>query len=831
MNKHILNKISNTGTSVELRNNAKQLLSIEQLLLERNRGFPKFNLSIQHNLPNLLNELTSIRREKIIHHKRLLLRKCPHYSHSAYLSSLMIQSIHKLPDPKILYLSDKDIQLFSDLTTFAEQSEHLEQLWQTLLSKVKGADSKSLKGIGPFTHPIYLHLFKSFQELITEISNVAEIPKENLLNIDSAGNWHLLEEGSIKWNKPSHVTYSLERQYCLIFKLMEHFKPGHYYHKNKFKYEFQLLNATSETFFGRWGQSISSFFVNNKLSDIPEERSVWLYIIDNAMESIRKYQNDEFSKQSKKDFKELLNSFLISYTKFINKIEDDRYELFRVAAHNMIKLAAQVSPIFCAIGSESKDDKKILTKQLEFINRIFTSEGSELSIDHFTNLIEVYNEYWKHRQCIEDIPEKFSFDPFKARMENISSSLLKIADVSLNKKVTAQVLINYLRSFNEFLKHFKSVDFKWFVKNSTNELITQEIVKMVNDKQKSYEVLRPQEFINHIGKSYEGNFHLYIISTYEHYVIKVTSRLLNVIEQLLTEREWNDKVCLDVASELLLAIGHSFIYLKEQPNYADFEQFLIDSTKPFENAVEDSITYGDFKKRMSSIENFYLYAKKQNEISVERALDLYKDEVEKLRERGFNYDCDLGILRLCYERYLEEFQNYITNKADMKDIISNMKCIITNVKEELTDKKCTPEFKQNTIPLLLAGLAAVWSKLESKDIECTKEVLKPHCIQVLCILKLLSVDVQHENIDSQFAQVLTGQGKSIVLGLLSSLLALMEYKVQIVCYSEYLACRDQKSFDVFFEKLRDFGIKSKVSYSTFDDMVSDAISIDINGEK
>lgn len=56
LNKHILNKISNTGTSAELRNNAKQLLSIEQLLLERNKGFPKFNFSIQHNLPNLLDD-------------------------------------------------------------------------------------------------------------------------------------------------------------------------------------------------------------------------------------------------------------------------------------------------------------------------------------------------------------------------------------------------------------------------------------------------------------------------------------------------------------------------------------------------------------------------------------------------------------------------------------------------------------------------------------------------------------------------------------------------------------------------------------------------------
>ncbi|GFV68822.1 secA_DEAD domain-containing protein [Trichonephila clavipes] len=832
LNEDILDKIiKNTYVSEEFRNSAKQLLDAEQLLSERNEGFPNFAPSIQPNLLNLLGKLRAICKEGISNHKRLLLRKCPHYSRNP--SGLMTQSIFRLRNQKILYLSDKDVQLFSDLTTFADQPEHLEQLWCTLFSKVEGTNSKSIKDISPLTNPIYPHLFKSLQELITEISNTAEIPKEDLLKVDSTGNWNLLEEGSIKWDKSSHTTCSIEQQYRFIFKLIEHFKPGCYSHKNKFKYEFRLLNAAPEKSLGKAWQWIKSFFVDNKLPDIPEERLVWLYILDDAMESIRKHQETQHksSEQSKKDFRELLSCFLASYIKFITEVKDDRYELFRIAAHNMIKLAAQVSPIYCAIGSESKDDKKILTKQLELINEIFTSESNELSFDNFTNLIEVYNEYWEHRQYIESIPEKFPFDPFKRRMENISSGLPKIVGVSLNKRVTTQVLINYLRSFNEFLKHFKCVDFKWFIKSPADELITQEIVRMVNEKQKSYEVLKPQEFINHISKSYEGNFHLYITSAYEHYVIKVVGNLLNIIERSLTRRGWNNKVCLNITSELLLAIGHSLIHLKEQPNYVDFKQFLIDSTKPFENAVKDSPTYEDFKKRISSIENFYLYAKKQNEISIEKALDLYKDEVEKLRESGFNPDYNSGILKSCYEKYLTEFQNYITDKKDIQYIIDNMKGIISNVEGQLRDNKWTQEFKQNTIPLLLAGLAAIWSKLESKDIECTTEILKPHCIQILCILKLLSVDVQHENIDSQFAQVLTGQGKSIILGLLSPLLALMEYKVRIVCYSEYLACRDEKSFESFFEKLKDFGVGSKISYGTFEDMANDTIYVDISGRK
>ncbi|GFS42473.1 secA_DEAD domain-containing protein [Trichonephila inaurata madagascariensis] len=171
----------------------------------------------------------------------------------------------------------------------------------------------------------------------------------------------------------------------------------------------------------------------------------------------------------------MLSGFLESYGKFITGVKDNCYELFRIAAHNMLKLAAQVSLIYCAIGSESEIDKKILDKQLELINSALTSESNELSFDHFTTLIETCNEYWEHRQYIENIPEKFPFDPFTIRIKNVSSGLLRIMGDSLNKKVTTQVLINYLRSFNEFLKHFKCVDFTLFIKNPADELITQGI--------------------------------------------------------------------------------------------------------------------------------------------------------------------------------------------------------------------------------------------------------------------------------------------------------------------------------------------------------------------
>lgn len=70
-------------------------------------------------------------------------------------------------------------------------------------------------------------------------------------------------------------------------------------------------------------------------------------------------------------------------------------------------------------------------------------------------------------------------------------------------------------------------------------------------------------------------------------------------------------------------------------------------------------------------------------------------------------------------------------------------------------------------------------------------------------------------------QVLTGEGKSIVLGILSTILALLGYKVDVVCYSRHLSDRDFGDFEKFFDSL---GIKDKIKYATFTDICDDKIN-------
>ena len=57
----------------------------------------------------------------------------------------------------------------------------------------------------------------------------------------------------------------------------------------------------------------------------------------------------------------------------------------------------------------------------------------------------------------------------------------------------------------------------------------------------------------------------------------------------------------------------------------------------------------------------------------------------------------------------------------------------------------------------------------------------------------------------------TGEGKSIILGILAAYFAFIGYNVDVVCYSPYLSERDYKSFENLFKELK---IEDKIKYAT-----------------
>lgn len=771
--------VKNKNISCETNSSNQQLLDRERALDVRKKEFSQVD---QFYTMDLLTGLQQICKGGINNHRNTLHDK---YFGSIFVMapSVMADHLSRLNDKSIFYISNKDIELFADLIDMMNKQPFLDFIgnsWDILFKNVEEIrQHESVRNFAPLTNPIYFYLCKSFKELILEISSKTDIPVNDLLKKNEQGEWGLIK--TINWQSTSSLNHSLEQQYRFIFTLIKHFEPGYYSNKRKFENDKTL-----------W-QFIKSLFVSSdELSAIPEERLVWIYILNNAIAN-------PLSKEELKLFEPLIQG----YTDFIKNTEGDYYELFRIATHNVIRFIAQTSTYLSKEVSEI--DRDILTKQIKSIKKAFLDEQSS----DFRDLVDVYNEYWKKRIYLEKIPGKFPHGKFKQDMEAIRNTLLDVVNTVLEQKAKSQGLIKYFRSFNEFLEDLNSIEFIWLIKGTNN--LTKGEVEAVNADKNSCKVLDPKNFIKRRHNAPK------------HYLIEITQDLLNSVSNLLKQKKWSDDDNVNATSELLLAIKKSFLYLKEQPNYVSFDTFKEESTKPFISVVDNSSSYEDFNKRIGIIGESFWYLRKQDEIDIDKALELYRKENNSTVETE-------KILKDCYSRYLEKF-NFCIQETVNKSFEKKIKFITEEVKKQskqIKTNEWNTKFKRETLPDLLAGLAAVWSIQQSKDITSTGKSLKPHCIQILCILRLLSVDKDSKGVDKHLAQVLTGQGKSLVLGLLSSLLVLTGHKVRTVCYSEYLATRDQQDFNGFF---KEFGIGDKITYGIFKEMANEVLKPEINGKK
>jgi preprotein translocase subunit SecA len=68
-------------------------------------------------------------------------------------------------------------------------------------------------------------------------------------------------------------------------------------------------------------------------------------------------------------------------------------------------------------------------------------------------------------------------------------------------------------------------------------------------------------------------------------------------------------------------------------------------------------------------------------------------------------------------------------------------------------------------------------------------------------------------------EILTGEGKSIIIGFCTTIFALIGFEVHSVCYSSYLSERDYTAFLELFQFLK---LEDSITYGTFNE-ISDII--------
>lgn len=89
----------------------------------------------------------------------------------------------------------------------------------------------------------------------------------------------------------------------------------------------------------------------------------------------------------------------------------------------------------------------------------------------------------------------------------------------------------------------------------------------------------------------------------------------------------------------------------------------------------------------------------------------------------------------------------------------------------------------------------------------------PHPAQVTAIFTTLGL-TSNGKLGNRLTEVLTGEGKSVVMAGMACYLALIGYEVSCVCYSKLLSQRDHKDFKELFQHL---SIEDYVIYSIFED--------------
>lgn len=697
------------------------------------------------------------------------------------VSSTDYDKLESLESNKILHFCKQDLVLFTNLCNLVKDPlllSFVKDTWNKLFLQINQLMSRntptSLRENAPLTNQVSFFLCKSFQEIISEIIRKSNLSIEKILLEESTNNWSI-SRAKIPWKSASPLNTSLEQQFHTVFKLMLHFSPGYYTRKQPLKYDFKVLKNCNPNV---------------------HDNMIWSCILDAAIDGLLLED-----KANKNIFDQLLEGY-VNFSKI-----STNHEALRVITHNMAKFIVQTSE-YLAEKTISYDDRKVLSHQIDTLNRAVT----ENNFEPFRDLVEVYNDYWDKRQnIIVKLVSKIPAKKFRQDIMVITQKLVKLLIDAHEKRGTIPNLIDCLRSFNELLTDLNDVDFTWIVKWKKTDYPST--LSVVNKSKQSYKVTNPENYLECVGESVEYC---------RHYTIEVLHELVDIANKLFL-KEWPDNEVLSSSTELLSAIRKSLMYLKEQADYESFENFKAVSVQPFAVTLQKSKSSVDFIRRIGIIGESFWYLRKQDEIDINEALRLYKE---------LNANASIEKLKQCYDRYQEEFQKFLQDTANetsddrIDKIVSKVKQIAMS--SNLVDIiKWDEQIKFEIIPELIAGFATVWSIRESRDLVQFGQYLKPHCIQIVCVFLLLGLD-SDQSISKHLAQVLTGQGKSLVLGLLSAVLALTGNNVRMVCYSEYLAKRDRCNFEDFFTM---FGVHSRISYGTFEEMANEILNPTINGKK
>lgn len=415
----------------------------------------------------------------------------------------------------------------------------------------------------------------------------------------------------------------------------------------------------------------------------------------------------------------------------------------------------------------SKEDLNLYQKREEFFRMI----------NEFLAKIAKVFYLKEHLPLSKSIKEDF-INNIRSKMHNLANLTSQILAMNKLSSNQYEILNKHFFIFSDFEKF---IEFKIFDGKMEASKILMEIERRLENLKLKSKQFIPNEKIKFIENIFE-------IQSLKENLVFIKDKAFQCIEGLLEEFK-NQK-----GSQSIALLGKEFE--KHQRG-----KTILDDYKIFEGY------------------NILLFNQKTLKFGIDYVLS-----------NVTGTDLNVEGLRKKYEDFHETFKYLITENLNLENNVAVLIKKLYQILEplKLKGKKLTTTI-YSQIPLILAHIFAIWTLLNSKhffDSGSSQEdgegyLFQPHPAQVIAIFRILGIGDDKEELVNNFAQIKTGEGKSLTLAVLSTIFALLGFNVSCACYSKYLSDRDFKSFELLFKSLN---ISDYIKYGTFNHLCENFIN-------
>eukprot|EP01084_Bolivina_argentea_P230461 388780_1 len=177
---------------------------------------------------------------------------------------------------------------------------------------------------------------------------------------------------------------------------------------------------------------------------------------------------------------------------------------------------------------------------------------------------------------------------------------------------------------------------------------------------------------------------------------------------------------------------------------------------------------------------------------------------------------------------VNEKNNLLQNFGNLAKSAFSWAFSTSNSKKNNPRDCCWTNEMRGAVPDLIAHILAVWTLSSSScyynidgGTKSQKTLMKPRNAQIIAICCVLSLDVQQKKLINNLVEVGTGEGKSLIIAVTATVLALLDFDVYCACYSELLSSRDKSAFNDLFLQ---FNVAKNIEYHTFNKVLEKMIN-------